>query len=467
MFVQQFYTNCLAHAAYYIESQGEAAIVDPLRDVSPYIELANERGAKIKYVFETHFHADFVSGHIDLAEQTGATIIYGPTAQPNFNATIATDDEEFSLGRVIVRLLHTPGHTMESSCYLLLDEHRRPYALFSGDTLFLGDVGRPDLAQKAAGMTREELAGLLYDSIKEKILDLPDSIIIYPGHGAGSACGKKMSDDKQDTLAHQKEVNYALRNGITRDEFIHEVTTGLQKPPQYFPLNATLNKGGYESINEVLHKGTQAYNPATFKDAIKHQHALIIDTRKATDFAGGFIKGALNIGIDGDFAPWVGTLVTDIKQPILLIADADRVQECVTRLSRVGYDNCIGYLQGGMQAWQDASFPVETIERIAAEELAKVDNPALLDVRRVSEYSAGHLLNAKHVPLDYINDNNDLPPKNQRYYVYCAAGYRSMIFISLMKNKGYNNLVNIDGGFKALVQAKEFQITESELESAI
>ncbi len=452
MYVEQLYTNCLAHAAYYIESNGEAAIIDPLRDIQQYITLAQERNTTIKYVFETHFHADFVSGHVDLAKAHGAHIVFGPTAKPKYDAIVGTDNQLFKIGNISLQLLHTPGHTPESCCFLLYDEAGTPKMIFTGDTLFLGDVGRPDLAQKAANMSQEELAGILYDSLQNKILPLPDDIIVYPGHGAGSACGKKMSDATVDTLGHQKATNYALRPGIDRSTFIKEVTTGLTTPPVYFPFNVSINKSGYGNINEVLKHGTQPLKPAIFQ--AKAQNALIIDIRPAQTFAHGFIPGAINIGIAGDFAPWVGRVITDIAQPIILVGDDNQIEEAVKRLARVGYDNCLGYLEGGISAWLAAGKPIDTIESISAEHLADLceqhKNCKLLDVRRHSEYESEHVSGAINMPLDNLYQHAHDLDKQQQYYVYCAAGYRSMIFTSILRKMGYHNLIDINGGFKAI-----------------
>ncbi len=354
MKIEQIYTGCLAQGAYYIESNGEAVVIDPLREIEPYIRKAERNGAKIRYVLETHFHADFVSGHIDLARATGASIVYGPTAKPSFPAHIAADGEEIKVGNISFTVLHTPGHTLESASYLLKDEKGKAVALFSGDTLFIGDVGRPDLAQKAANMTQEDLASLLFDSLRNKILPLPDDVVVYPAHGAGSACGKNMSKETMDTLGHQKATNYALRADMTKDEFIKEVTTGLTRPPQYFPLNVQMNKQGYENISDVLKKGTQPLSVAAFEAAANETGALMLDTRDPQTFAKGFIPNSINIGIDGSFAPWVGALIPDIKQPILLITPEGREEEVVTRLARVGYDNAIGVLKGGFAAWKNA-----------------------------------------------------------------------------------------------------------------
>lgn len=464
MKIEQIYTGCLAQGAYYIESEGEAVVIDPLREIDPYVQKAARNGATIKYVFETHFHADFVSGHLDLAKATGATIVYGPTATPSFDAHIATDGEVFKLGKGTFTVLHTPGHTMESSCYLLKDEQGKEVALFSGDTLFIGDVGRPDLAQKAAHLTQEDLAGLLFDSLRNKIMPLSDSLIVYPAHGAGSACGKNMSKETQDTLGHQKETNYALRANMTRDEFVKEVTTGLMAPPQYFPLNVQLNKQGYESINDVLKKGTHPLSVEAFEVAANETGALILDTRAPQTFAKGFIPNSINIGIDGNFAPWVGALIPDIKQAILIVADEGRQEEVVTRLARVGYDNAIGYLEGGIAAWSNANKEVDTITSIPVTEMAaafEVDpNINILDVRKQSEFESEHVKGAVNASLDYVNDSMQLVDKNKTWYVHCAGGYRSMIFISVLKARGFENLIDVKGGFKAIKESGKFPVTD-------
>jgi hydroxyacylglutathione hydrolase len=453
MKVEQIYTGCLAQGAYYIQSGKEVAIVDPLREVQPYITKAAANGAKIKYIFETHFHADFVSGHIYLAKATGATIVYGPLAAPSFAAHIASDNEVFKLGNATIKVLHTPGHTMESACYLLTDEAGREFALFSGDTLFIGDVGRPDLAQKAAHMTQEELAGTLFDSLRNKIMPLGDQIIVYPAHGAGSACGKNMAKETSDTLGHQKQYNYALRSDMTKEEFIKEVTEGLTPPPAYFPMNVKMNKEGYENFEQVLKQGTQPLSVEAFEAAANETGALMLDTRAPEVFAQGFIPNSVNIGIDGSFAPWVGALVSDIHQPILIIAEEGREEEVVTRLARVGYDASIGYLQGGIKAWKQAGKELDEIESISAAELAArlEKDPALhiADVRRESEFVSEHIVGAENMPLDYINDQVAKLDKNKTWYVHCAGGYRSMVFNSL-RARGFDKLINVEGGIKAV-----------------
>ncbi len=466
MKVEQIYTGCLAQGAYYIESKGEMAIIDPLREIQPYLELAKNLNAKIKYIFETHFHADFVSGHQDLAAATGAKIVYGPTGmKTGFDSYIGKDDEIFQLGDVTIQLIHTPGHTMESSCFLLKDESGKEHSIYTGDTLFIGDVGRPDLAQHVISeMTQEKLAGHLYDSLRNKILPLPDSLIVYPGHGAGSACGKNMSKETSDTLGNQKRNNYALREGLTKDQFVKELLTGLTMPPAYFPKNVLMNINGYDSIGEVMHRGNQSLSPAAFEVVANEEQALIIDTRKAEEFCHAFIPNSVNIGIDGSFAVWVGSLVTDIKQKILIVADAGREEEVITRLARVGYDHCIGYLQGGIKAWQDAGKETDTIVSIDVAMFSKIENDhpeiSIVDVRKKSEFDSEHILNAINAPLDYINDSMLLLNKEQTYYVHCAGGYRSMVFISILKARGYDNLINIAGGFGAIKSSGSFKVTD-------
>lgn len=464
MIIEQIYTGCLAQGAYYIESNGEAAVVDPLREVEPYIARTAKNNAQIRYVFETHFHADFVSGHLDLAKKTGAQIVYGPTAKPGFDAIIAEDHQEFPLGKIKIRVLHTPGHTMESSCFLVIDENGKETALFSGDTLFIGDVGRPDLAQKVIpDLTQDKLAGLLYDSLRNKIMTLPDDIIVYPAHGAGSACGKNMSKETTDLLGNQKKMNYALRPDMTKEEFVKEVTTGLMPPPQYFPLNVLMNIKGYDSIDTVLERGQHALSPDAFEAAANETNALILDTRDPQTFAKGFIPNSINIGIDGSFAPWVGTLIPDIKQPILIVAEPGREAEVITRLARVGYDHAIGYLEGGFQSWINVGKEIDSIQSISAEELAAIQQSQpvnTLDVRKKSEYDSQHIVNAENVPLDYINDSMSQINKNKTYYVHCAGGYRSMIFTSILRARGFNNLIDVKGGFTAIKQSGRFHITD-------
>lgn len=464
MKIQQIYTGCLAQGAYYIESKGEVAIIDPLREVEPYLLRAEKEGAKIKYVLETHFHADFVSGHLDLAAKTGATIVYGPTAKPGFEAHVAEDGEIFKLGDITIKTIHTPGHTMESTCFLLRDEKGKDIALFTGDTLFIGDVGRPDLAQKVvADLTQDKLAAHLYDSLHNKIIPLADDIIVYPAHGAGSACGKNMSKETTDSLGHQKATNYALQP-MSKELFIKKVTDGLMPPPGYFPANVMMNIQGYESIDTVLNRGMQALSPEAFEAAANETTALILDTRDAQVFAKGFVPNSINIGIDGNFAPWAGALIPDIKQEILLITDQGREEEVVTRLARVGYDHTIGHLQGGFEAWKNAGKETDTIESIRVDQLVEKlkENPGLniLDVRKESEFLSEHVLTAENMPLDYINDHLAELDKNKTYYVHCAGGYRSMIFNSILKARGYDNLIDVQGGFKSIKESGQLEVSE-------
>lgn len=457
MKVEQIYTGCLAQGAYYIESRGEVAIIDPLREVDTYIEKAKLDQAKIKYIFETHFHADFVSGHITLAEKTGATIVYGPNANPAFPAHIAKDGEEFNLGDVVIRALHTPGHTMESTTFLLVDPTGKDYAIFSGDTLFLGDVGRPDLAQKAANLTKEDLAGLLYDSLRTKIMPLADDVIVYPAHGAGSACGKNMMKETVDTLGNQKKVNYALRADMTKEAFITEVTDGLLPPPAYFPLNVKMNKEGYESIDKILKLGTRALDPDAFELEVEHLDALMLDVRSEEEFRAGFVPRSIFIGLKGDFAPWVGALVKDTLTPILLIVSDGEEEEAVTRLARVGFDHTLGYLKGGIEAWRKSGKEVDTVPSLKAQKFASMIsegyNPYVFDVRKSSEFQSEHMLNAASTPLMFINDYLSEFPKDETFYLHCAGGYRSAIAASLLKARGYHNLVDISDGFTAIKEA--------------
>lgn len=452
MNIEQIYTGCLAQGAYYIHSNGEGAIIDPLREVEPYIRRAERDGVKIKYVFETHFHADFVSGHLDLARKTDATIVYGPNATPEFAAHIATDGETFTVGSLTITALHTPGHTMESTCYLLRDETGKEQALFTGDTLFLGDVGRPDLAQKAAHMTQEELAGLLYDSLMTKIMPLSDDLLVYPAHGAGSACGKNMMKETVDTLGHQKQMNYALRQN-SREEFIKAVTDGLLPPPAYFPMNVMMNKQGYESIDTVMNHGMRPFNPEQFQEMAESGEALVLDTRPADHFAAGFIPRSINIGLDGQFAPWVGALIADVRQPLLLVTEVGREEETVMRLARVGFDNLLGHLQGGFENWKSEGKEVDRVHRIAPEEFAatvKIGEDEVVDVRRESEYRAEHLSEAYNKPLDFINDWTSNIDPDKHFYLHCAGGYRSMMAASILKARGIHNFTEVGGGFAAI-----------------
>ena len=452
MKIEQLYTSCLAQGAYYIESDGEVAIIDPLREIQSYIDKAKNNSAKIKYIFETHFHADFVSGHVDLAKKTGATIIYGPGAETNYDIYSAKDNEEFKLGKVTIKALHTPGHTLESTTYLLIDEHGKNHAIFSGDTLFLGDVGRPDLAIKS-DVTKEDLAAMLYESLREKIMTLEDDVIVYPAHGAGSACGKNLSKETVGTIGDQKKTNYALRADMSKDEFVKEVLDGIAPPPQYFAKNAMMNKMGYDTFETVLKTGNIPLSPEEFEALANHEEALVLDVRPQSDYIKGHIPNSIFIGLNGQFAPWVGALITDIKQPILLVVPEGKSKEAVTRLSRVGYDNTLGYLEGGMDAWIKARKDVETLESISAEEFAnKAQQHKLnvLDVRKDGEYKSMHLEDAQHFSLDFINENMDQVSKDKTYHIHCAGGYRSVIAASILKARGFHNLVDIAGGFGAI-----------------
>jgi len=452
MKIEQLYTGCLAEAAYYIESNGEAAIIDPLRDPQPYIDMAEKNGAKIKYVLETHFHADFVSGHLDLAKATGATIVYGPTAQPNFEAHVATDGELLKLGDVLIKVLHTPGHTMESSSYLLIDENGKEHSVYTGDTLFIGDVGRPDLAVKT-DLSQEDLAGFLFDSLRNKIMILPDDVIVYPNHGQGSACGKNMSSETFDTLGNQKKTNYALKAEMTKAEFIKEVLTGLVAPPQYFPKNAVMNKMGYDAFESIKAKGLTALSADAFELEMEVENTLVIDTRNQSDFVAGHIPNSLFIGIDDNFAPWVGALVTDLNTRILIVANQGREEEAITRLSRVGYDNAIGFLNGGFDAWQNANKPTNEVNCISAEEFAYAydrDELAVLDVRKHSEYESQHVQGVENFPLDTLQSHLSELNKHKEYTLHCAGGYRSVIAASILMRNGFDDLVNVLGGFNAI-----------------
>lgn len=453
MKIEQIYTGCLAQGAYYIESNGEVAIIDPLREVQSYIDRAFHEGASIKYIFETHFHADFVSGHVTLAEKTGAPIVFGPNANPTFKAHIAQDGEVFQLGNITLTVLHTPGHTMESTCYLLKDENGKDHALFSGDTLFLGDVGRPDLAQKAADMTQEDLAGILYDSLRTKIMPLADDVIVYPAHGAGSACGKNLSKETVGTIGEQKATNYALRADMTKEEFINEVTDGLLPPPAYFPMNVRLNKEGYENVENIIAEA-QALDANAFEAAANETEALILDVRHQDDFSNGHIPGSIFIGIDGQFAPWVGALILDHKQPILLVTPEGREKETITRLARVGYDQTIGFLNGGFEAWKNAGKAYDTLNSVTAAQLETLlpEGIHVFDVRKPGEYASEHIENVPSTPLDFINEHWAEFPKHDSFYVHCAGGYRSVIAASILKARGYHNVIDIKGGFAAIRQ---------------
>ena len=452
MKIEQLYTGCLAQGAYYIESDGEVAIIDPLREIQQYIDKAKVDNAKIKYILETHFHADFVSGHVDLAKKTGATIVFGPGASTEYNIHSAKDGEELKLGKVTIKVLHTPGHTLESATYLLKDENGKDHAIFSGDTLFLGDVGRPDLAIKS-DLTKEDLAGMLFDSLRTKIMPLADDVIVYPAHGAGSACGKNLSKETVGVLGEQKKTNYALRADMTKAEFVKEVLDGIAPPPQYFAKNALLNKMGYDDFDTVLKTGDIALNPEEFEAIANQESALVLDVRSQADFIKGHIPNSIFIGLNGGFAPWVGALIKDIKQPTILVVPEGKSAEAVTRLSRVGYDNTLGYLNGGLEAWQEAGKDIDTLESISAEEFAnraKSETLNILDVRKDGEYQASHLEDVQHLSLDVINEKMKDLSKDKTYYVHCAGGYRSVIAESILKARGFNNLIDVEGGFAAI-----------------
>lgn len=456
MKIEQIYTGCLAHAAYYIVSEGEAAIFDPLREVQPYLDRAEKDGARIKYVFETHFHADFVSGHLDLQKKTGAEIVFGPTAKPGYDAIVAEDGQVFEVGKYKVKVIHTPGHTMESTTYLLIDENGKEHGIITGDTLFIGDVGRPDLAQHVIeDLTEEKLASHLYDSLRKKIMPLSDDLIVYPNHGAGSACGKMMSKETTDTLGNQKKTNYALRADMTREEFIKELLTGLTTPPGYFPQNVLMNIKGYDSFDEVRERAERPLNPEEFELAANATQALVLDTRKDEDFAKGFIPNSVNIGLEGNFAPWVGEMIPDVKQELLLVTEPGTEEEAITRLSRVGYDGVIGFLEGGFEAWAKAGKEVDTVKRIDVKDLKSLykDNPLVIDVRKKSEYDSEHLIGAENIPLNEINSHLAEFPKDKVFYLHCAGGYRSMIAASILKQRGWDNLADVRGGFDEIKES--------------
>lgn len=453
MKLEQIYTGCIAQAAYYLESNGEAAIFDPLREVQPYIDRAIKDNAKIKYIFETHFHADFVSGHLDLAKKSGGQIVYGPTAKPNFEAIIAEDGQEFKVGAYTIKAIHTPGHTMESTCYLLTDENGKQHGIITGDTLFIGDVGRPDLAQKmSSDLTQEKLASHLYDSLRNKIMILPDDLIVYPSHGAGSACGKNMSKETTDTLGNQKKTNYALRADMTREEFTAELLDGLGIPPAYFPQNVMMNIQGYESLDNILEKSFKPLTPREFEAIANQSEALILDVRHEDDFVKSHIPGSIFIGIQGGFAPWVGALIRDVKQPLLLITPEGREEETITRLSRVGFDNSLGYLKGGIAAWKEAGFETDSIESISPEQFESEVNEKsiIVDARKPGEFNAEHVENAVNIPLDFVNEQLAEVPKDENFYLHCAGGYRSVIMASILKARGYHNMINVEKGIAGI-----------------
>jgi glyoxylase-like metal-dependent hydrolase (beta-lactamase superfamily II)/rhodanese-related sulfurtransferase len=453
MIVEQIYTNCLAQGAYFIESNGEVAIIDPLREIDSYIQKAEALNAQIKYIFETHFHADFVSGHITLSERTGASIVYGPMANPTYATIIAKDKQEFKIGNVTIIALHTPGHTMESTTYLLKNEDGKDHCIFSGDTLFLGDVGRPDLAQKSTNITQEELAGILYDSLRNTIMPLADDVIVYPAHGAGSACGKNMMTETVDTLGNQKQMNYALRSDMTKAEFIEEVTTGLSAPPAYFPMNVMMNKSGYANIDEIISKGNSPLSPSDFENVANESRVIILDVRHEKEFIQGHIPRSIFIGIDGGFAPWVGAVIKDVNQPILIVGEEDRINEVITRLSRVGFDNTLGYLKGGFKAWEKEGKEIDTVRSVPTSQFEtehKTNHNPIYDVRKKGEWDISHIKNAHHVCLSMLNEELAQFPKEDDFYVHCAGGYRSVIASSILKKRGYHNVINITEGYDAI-----------------
>ena len=453
MIIEQIYTGCLSQGAYYIQSGNEVAIIDPLREIDPYMQKAEKANARIRFIFETHFHADFVSGHLTLAKKTGAKIIFGPNANTKFDALIAKDGQEFKIGEITIKALHTPGHTMESTTYLLIDSSKKDIAIFSGDTLFIGDVGRPDLAQKANNITQEDLAGTLYDSLRKKIMPLNDDVLVYPAHGAGSACGKNLSDETVSTIGEQKKTNYALRSDMTKDEFIKEVTDGLNPPPSYFPLNVKMNKEGYDDIDKIILSGTTPVDPNLFENIVKKKNALILDVRHQDNFAEEHIPNSIFIGIDGSFAPWVGTIVEDVTKPILLVTPDDRVEETVTRLARVGFDNSLGYLKGGIKNWKmqgKLTTSVDQIDSVVFKKLIQNEKLNVFDLRKSDEYSSGYIPNAQNIPLDFLNKKINSFRLNETFYTHCAGGYRSMIAASILKSKGIHNFKDIKGGFNAL-----------------
>ena len=453
MVIEQIYTGCLSQGAYYIQSGNEVAIIDPLREINPYIQKAEKANAKIRFIFETHFHADFVSGHLTLAKKTGAKIIFGPNANTKFDALIAKDGQEFKIGEITIKALHTPGHTMESTTYLLMDSSKKDIAIFSGDTLFIGDVGRPDLAQKANNISQEDLAGTLYDSLRKKIMPLNDDVLVYPAHGAGSACGKNLSDETVSTIGEQKKSNYALRSDMTKDEFIKEVTNGLEPPPNYFPLNVKMNKEGYDDLDKIILSGTTPLDPNSFENIVKKKNALILDVRHQDNFAEEHIPNSIFIGIDGSFAPWVGTIVEDVTKPILLVTPDDRVEETVTRLARVGFDNSLGYLKGGLKNWKmqgKLTTNVNQIDSVVFKKLIQNEKLKVFDLRKSDEYSSGYIPNAQNIPLDFLNKKISSFRLNDTFYTHCAGGYRSMIAASILKSKGIHNFTDIKGGLNAL-----------------
>ena len=466
MFIKQLYTGCLSEAAYYVESNGVAAVIDPLRDIDEYLQLATSRNATIKYIFETHFHADFVSGHLDLAAATGASIVYGPNTQTNFKVTVAKDGDVFNIGNITIDVLHTPGHTLESTCYLLKDENKKDYCIFTGDTLFVGDVGRPDLSQKGAILTTQDLAAMLYDSLQAKIMPLADDVILYPAHGAGSSWGKNLGKETYSTIGEQKQHNYSL-NQPTKDDFVTAVIDGLPEPPNYFPINAKINKEGYESLNVVLEEGLQPLSIAAFNIKMKDENAFILDTRHATIFTQGFVPNSISIGLEGRFAEWAGSLLPFTKN-ILLVTEIGKEKESITRLARVGFDKFIGYLDGGFEAWQNANQKIDMVIDVEADELAMDlpfdENAVVIDVRKETEYADDHIAEALNIPLLNLTDPASMADfeDNQNIYVHCAGGYRSVIAASLIKQQGIHNIRNVVGGWSQIKELKDkFTIEKS------
>jgi len=460
MIVKQIYTSCLFQGAYYIESNGEAAVIDPLREVSQYIELAESSNSKIKYIFETHFHADFISGHLTLSRKTGAPIIFGPNAKPKFECIIAKDNEKFRIGNITITAIHTPGHTLESTCYLLKDENKNEYCLFTGDTLFLGDVGRPDLAQKSQNITKEELAGILFDSVNNKIKPLPGNILIYPAHGAGSACGKNMMKETVDTLANQKIINYALNGSLNKKDFIKELTHELPNPPVYFPSNVKLNQEGYLDFDKVLEKSLMKLSLDKFKMLMQNDNTVVLDVRNQNSFKQGFVPGSIFIGLSGSFAPWVGSVIKEIHTKILLICEKDKEEEAIIRLSRVGFDNCIGFLDGGFDVWKNSDNQFDSVDSISAKDLNKIiGSISLIDVRKNGERNNGYLNESVNIPLDDFKVDILEIDKMDKHFIHCAGGYRSMIAASLLKRNGFKSIIDVSGGFAA-IRKENFNILE-------
>ncbi len=463
MNVEQIYTGCLSQGSYFVESNGEAAVIDPLRDISQYLKLAKSTKSKIKYIFETHFHADFVSGHLTLAKKTGATIVYGPCADPEFEALICKDNQVFKIGNVTITAIHTPGHTLESTSFLLKDENEKEFAVFTGDTLFLGDVGIPDVAQRYKGTTKEELAGIIFDSVNNKIKPLPDHILVYPGHGAGSACGKNMMKATVDTLGNQKKINYALNGTLSRKMFIKELTDELPEPPAYFPSNVKLNQTGYKDIDELIEKNCKPFSAEEFKILAQKNNHIILDVRSQDDFKNGYIPNSLFIGLNGGFAPWVGSVLKNIDQKILLVCDNGQENEAITRLARVGFDNVIGYLSGGFHNWEKSGESKETIDSITAQNLEKMINGdmSIVDVRTCGERKNGFLKNSVVMSLDKIESEYKSLDNTKKHYIHCAGGYRSMIACSYLKMQGMNSVVDVQGGFSAISKNTDLEIIKS------